>query len=85
MRVSLRIIRGPMTNEMTSAVMQASTARRVMYWKTLNARTVSGEQRLQPQEHQYPPSGAAPVSAATTRSMRMKREPLTSTGHAEAL
>src|SRR5690606_21873350 len=31
------------------------------------------------EEHQCPPWSAAPVSAATTRSMRMKREPFTST------
>src|SRR5208283_2875235 len=30
------------------------------------------------QQHQWLPAATAPVSAATTRSMRMKREPLTS-------
>src|SRR5262249_28167162 len=41
---------------------------------------VLGEKLGQPQQHQCVPFGGDfPQSAATTRSMRMKREPLTST------
>ena len=72
---SFRIIHGPRTSPSASAVMLATAVRNVMYRVTFNTEShgVSGGSRWI--EHQ----ANSAFSRATTRSVPMPREPLTST------
>ena len=73
-----RITHGPNARPISSAVIAASTARKVRNWKTRRKPSASGYIDCNHWARLSSISSFSPAGPATTRSICMKREPLTS-------